>query len=134
MFFSLLPLLFVIFIFYNFFRKSKPFTRPQADIIKNMRLVQLIMGVTSDATDNMFEFIEEFLYWKNPDKTMNLLKEMLKLPIPIAIGLHFLPLRYFFVAGIWITAAKNSPFFKSVFQITITKGQEMTIEFNKKYL
>ena len=92
------------------------------------------MGLTSDATDNMFEFIEEFLYWKNPDKTMNLIKEMLKLPIPIAFGLFFLPLRYFLVAGIWITAAKNSPFFKSVFQITIKKGQEMTIEFNKKYL
>ncbi len=99
-----------------------------------MRLVQLIMGLTSDATDNMFEFIEEFLYWKNPDKTMGLIKEMLKLPIPIGIGLLFLPIRYFIVAGIWITAAKNSPFFKSVFTITITKGQEMTLEFNKKYL
>jgi hypothetical protein len=65
---------------------------------------------------------------------MNLIKEMLKLPIPIAIGLLFLPIRYFLVAGLWVTAAKNSPFFKSVFTITIAKGQEMTIEFNKKHV
>ena len=112
----------VIFVFYNFFRKSKPFVRPQADIIKNMRLVQMIMGLTSDATDNMFDYIEEYLFWKNPEKTIELVKEMLKLPIPLAIGLYFLPIRYFFVAGLWITAAKNSPFFKSIITITITKG------------
>jgi hypothetical protein len=112
----------VTFLFYNFFRKAKPLTRPQADIIKNMRLVQLIMGLTSDATDNMFEYIEEYLYWKNPDKTMELVKEMLKLPIPLAFGLYFLPIRYFLVAGLWITAGKNSPFFKSIITITISKG------------
>jgi len=92
------------------------------------------MGVTSDATDNMFDYIEEYLYWKNPDKTMILIKEMLKLPLPIAFGLYFLPIRYFLVVGLWITAAKNSPFFKSILTITITKGQEATLEINKKYV
>jgi hypothetical protein len=53
---------------------------------------------------------------------MELVKEMLKLPIPLAFGLYFLPIRYFLVAGLWITAGKNSPFFKSIITITISKG------------
>jgi len=51
--------------FYNFFKKQT-FTRPNPDYIKNMRMVQLIMGQTSDLVKTLYDFMDDFLYWKDP--------------------------------------------------------------------
>ena len=126
------PLVLVIFMFHNFFKKQK-FTRPNPNYIKNMRMVQMIMGQTSDLVKALYDFIDEFLYWKDPKKSIVLIKEALKLPIPIIIALFWLPLRHIAVLGIWIAAAQSSPFFTSLIQISMMKGQEVFIEFDTKY-
>ena len=53
----------MVFSFYNFYRKHN-FTRPQVDILKNMRFLQMFMGLTSDGVALLYEFIEDFIYWK----------------------------------------------------------------------
>ena len=127
------PFALVLFIFFNFFKKQT-FTRPHPDYIKNMRMVQMIMGQTSDLVKALYDFIDDFLYWKDPQKSVTLIKEALKLPLPLMIALFWLPLRYFLVLGMWAGAAQSSPFFTSVINITVLKGQEAYVEFDAKYL
>ncbi len=68
--------------------------------------------------DLIYEFVGDFFYWKQPEKTIMLLKEAIKLPILLLFCLYFLSLRYFLVLGIWVAALSNSSFSVSVFQIT----------------
>lgn len=85
------------------------------------------MGSTADSVSLACDFIEEFLYWKEPSKTLALVKEVIKLPIVLAIGVYFMPIRYLIVLGIWAVAGMSSPFFKSLFLITLQKVRiEMT--------
>ena len=127
------PLALVLFMLYNFFKKQT-FTRPRPDYIKNMRMVQMIMGQTSDLVKALYDFMDDFLYWKDQQKSVALIKEALKLPIPLMIALLWLPLRYFLVLAMWAGAAQSSPFFSSVIHITVLKGQEAYVEFDAKYL
>lgn len=60
---SFSPVGIMVFSFYNFYRKHN-FTRPQVDILKNMRFLQMFMGLTSDGVALLYEFIEDFIYWK----------------------------------------------------------------------
>jgi hypothetical protein len=89
---------------YTFFKKET-FTRPPPNYIKNMRMVQMIMGQTSDLVKALYDFLDEFMYWKDPQKSVELIKEAIKLPIPLLIAFFWLPLRYILVLGLWAAAA-----------------------------
>jgi hypothetical protein len=104
---ALSPIGLVIFIFYNFYFK-KQFKKPEIDYIKNVRFIQMMMGQGSDQIKIAYEFIEDFLFWREPDKAQMLVKELLKLPIPILLGLYYAPFRYFIVLGMWTLALSNS--------------------------
>ncbi len=94
----------------------------------------MIMGQTSDLVKVLYDFLEEFIYWKNPEKSVELMKEALKLPIPLLIGFFWLPLRYLAVFGLWAVAAQHSPFFSSVISISVLKSQEAYVYFDAKFL
>ena len=86
-----------------------------------MRLIQLMMGQISDGIALLYTFIEDFLFWKQPDKSMILIKEGIKLPIAIWIGLTYMPLRYFLILGLWAGTLSNSPFFVTLGTIVSNK-------------
>ena len=81
----------------------------------------MLMGQSSDFIHLAYDFIDDFIYWKQPQKSIFLLKEALKLPVLVFITMYFLSLRYLLVAGIWIVALMHSPFFVSLFKITYAK-------------
>ena len=93
-------------------------------------MVQMIMGQTSDLMKALYDFMDDFLYCKDPQKSIALIKEALKLPIPIIIALFWLPLRHILVIGLWVIAGQSSPFFTSLITITMLKGQEAYLEFD----
>ena len=68
----------------------------------------MMMGSISDLVKVSYDFVEDFVYWKEPDKSIMLIKEALKLPILILIGLYFMPLRIFVILGVWVFTLSNS--------------------------
>lgn len=93
----------------------------------------MVMGQSSDGIHLLYEFMEDFIYWKTPEKSVILLKEIIKLPLPIMLVIYILPLRYFFVLGIWALALSHSPFFTSMFSIASQKISETYNYINKKH-
>lgn len=69
----------------------------------------------------MYEFTEDFLYWKQPDKSIILIKDSLKLPLLILIGLYYVNIRLVLIAGIWIGALSNSSFCVTLVTIVVHK-------------
>ena len=126
---ALVPLALIILIFYNFYQK-KEFNRPIPNYIKNVRFIQMVMGISSDLVDLTYEYCDDFLYWKDPEKSIYLLKELIKLPLIILFNLQYLPIRYLIAIGLWVAALSNSPFFVSLFQICYQKVS--FISFNDK--
>lgn len=118
---SLMPLGLAAFIYFNLYRKRK-YVKPSADILKNMRFIQLAMGHFSDVVHLIYSFIEDYVFWGQPDRTHEILREILKLPVPIAITLYFLPLRMFLILGMWLATMSHSPFCMSIFRILKDKG------------
>lgn len=59
---SLMPLAMAAFIYFNLYRKRK-YVRPSADILKNMRFIQLAMGHFSDMVHLIYSFIEDYVFW-----------------------------------------------------------------------
>ena len=79
------------------------------------------MGLVSDMVKVSYDFVDDFIYWRDPDKAIMLIKEALKLPILILIGLYFMPLRIFIILGIWVATLSNSEFFVTLAKVVITK-------------
>ncbi|CDW73311.1 tectonin beta-propeller repeat-containing protein 1 [Stylonychia lemnae] len=129
----LLPLALVLFIFYNFYFK-KEFKRPTPDYIKNMRFIQMMMGSVSDMVKISYEFTEDFLYWRDPDKSQMLIKEALKLPLGIIIIIYYVPIRQCLIVGLWMATLSNSQFFVTISRVFITKLLEQTHKINKKQI
>lgn len=50
----------------------------------------MMMGSISDMVKISYEFTEDFIYWRDPDKSQMLIKEALKLPIGILITMYFI--------------------------------------------
>lgn len=121
------------FIYYNLYRKKKYF-RPSADILKNMRFIQLSMGHFSDMVHLVYAFLEDYVFWGSPDKTMLLLKNLIKMPLPIMVTLYFMPLRLFMILALWFAALSHSPYWVSVFTIVQEKRLEGYYTFQKTYL
>jgi hypothetical protein len=117
---ALAPVVLVIFTFFNFYKKRK-FQKPEINYIKNMRFIQMMMGQASDGVTLAYEFIDDFIYWKQPDKSIILIKEALKLPIVIFIGMYYVNIRSLMVLGIWGIALLNSPFAMTLATIIVHK-------------
>jgi hypothetical protein len=117
------PLFLVLFIFFNFYRK-RVFQRPKPDLVRNMRFLQLFMGQFSDLVATAYEIIENHLYWQAPDKTLLVLKEAVKLPLVLGLGMYYFPLRYAIVAGLWGASLSFSPFFNTLGRIIADKAIE----------
>ena len=95
----LAPLGVILLIFYNFFYQVK-FTRPKINYMRNMKLIQAIMGLTGDMIDQQFSFMENFIFWKNKEKTLVTLNVCFFL-VAAMIPLWIIPIRYFVVVGLW---------------------------------
>jgi hypothetical protein len=72
------------------------------------------MGSTSDLIVLSYDFIEDFIYWKSPERSMLMIKEAIKLPLILLFAMYFLRIRYFLALGLWVIAALSSPFCMSV--------------------
>jgi hypothetical protein len=118
---TLMPLALAAFIYFNLYRKRK-YERPPADILKNMRFIQLAMGDFSDLVHVIYSFLQDYLYWGMPEKTHELLRALIKLPLALFFSLYLLPLRIFLIIGMWAVALSHSPFFMSMFTILKDKG------------
>jgi len=117
---TLSPLFLGIFSFYNFYYKRE-FTRPTHEMFRNIRFLQMFMGLTSDTVTLAYEVIEDLIYWKQPDKAVALLREGVKVPLALGLLMYVASLRYVIVGGIWAVALANSPFFLSLFHIIFEK-------------
>jgi len=116
-----------IFSFYNFYYKRE-FTRPKHDMLRNIRFLQMFMGLTSDTVTLAYEFIEDLIYWKQPDKAIFLLREGFKVPIALCLLMYVASLRYVIVAVLWAVALAHSPFFLSLFHIIFEKVSSCKLE------
>jgi hypothetical protein len=90
-------------------------------MFKNMRFLQMFMGLTSDTVESVYSFLSDFVYWKQPDKAVMLLRECLKIPFALLVFFYILSPRYFIVLGIWAAALLHSPFFLSLFHVVFEK-------------
>ena len=68
-----------------------------------------------------YEFVEDFMYWKQPDKSIILVKEALKIPLAILFILFYVNLRYLLIIGLWIGTLSNSQFFVTLLTIVSHK-------------
>jgi hypothetical protein len=68
----------------------------------------MLMGQTSDTITLAHAFIDDFIFWKSPDKTLMLIREAVKLSVASIFGVYFIPIRYLLVAGLWIGTLSNS--------------------------
>ena len=69
------------------FIKKKEFVRPPSTHIRNMKLVQAIMKISSENIDDTYKFIEDFLYWKNVNKTLLFLNLLVGASLGMLAGL-----------------------------------------------
>jgi hypothetical protein len=125
----LAPIGVILFIFYNYYYERE-FKRPKNTYIRNIKLVQAIMSLTGDVFDFQYFFIENCLYWKNPEKTLFMLNSMLVAFVGM-LPLLFIPLRYVIVAGMWGLTSLSSPFFVAVGQAIIQLMLEYGIVFER---
>lgn len=79
------------------------------------------MGQASDGVAAAYDFIEDFIFWKNPDKTLMLMKEAIKLPIVLLFVIYLAPIRLGIIVGLWGVALSNSPFFESLAKVGYAK-------------
>ena len=91
------------------------------------------MGSTSDLIVLSYDFIEDFIYWKSPERSMQMIKEAIKLPLILLFAMYFLRIRYFLALGLWVIAALSSPFCMSVAQISLQKAVEVYHLVNQNY-
>ena len=61
----------------------------------------MVMGQSSDAITLTYAFIEDFIYWNEPDKTLMLIREAFYLSLVVAVTIFFIPIRYLIVLGMW---------------------------------
>uniref|UniRef100_A0A7S3FWB0 Uncharacterized protein n=1 Tax=Strombidium rassoulzadegani TaxID=1082188 RepID=A0A7S3FWB0_9SPIT len=98
-------MLLVVFILSNLGKKGDMgFQRPKNDQLTNMRMVQLMQTQTVTQIEESLWFIEDFLYWRSPERTLFLLTVLLcaSLALSLAVFLRELvPLRYYVVIAIW---------------------------------
>ena len=83
------------------------------------------MVVTGDSFEIQYYVLENFVFWKSKEKTLLTLNLMLIIFFAM-IPMWFFPMRYFVAAGLWISVAYNSPFWRAVglamFQMAIEYG------------
>ena len=103
----MLPLCLVLFIFYNFYYK-RDFKRPDVNFIKNIRFVQMSMGQASDGIDLAYEFVDDFMYWRKPEKSLLLMKGAVQVSLVMGAVLWVVPLPYLIVGGLWAMVLSNS--------------------------
>lgn len=94
----------------------------------------MIMGLVSDMVKVSYDFVDDFIFWRDPDKAIMLIKEALKLPLLILIGLYFMPIRIFVILGIWVATLANSEFFVTLGRVIVTKVYEMIYPYTNKEL
>ena len=132
---SFAPLGLIGFILNNL-RERKKFIRPPNTYVRNVKLVQAIMNLTSDLIDGLYEQIDDFIYWRNTQKTMVMLNALLLTTVAIWIGLlvmPFLPMRHILAVGIWLPLLANSDFAISVCLSLQTMASETIASMRYKY-
>lgn len=60
------PILAAIGIYYIYYKKIK-FSHPEVSYVRDMKLIQLIMKMTSDQTEAATQFVENVIFWKEPE-------------------------------------------------------------------
>jgi len=106
----------VVWVLYNFYSK-RSFTRPETHYIRNMRFIQMLMGLSADSMEQAFQCIDDYFYWRVPEKTVFLLKVLLQSTLGIFLTLYVLPLRHLAVLGLWGGVFSQSPFFIAIFTV-----------------
>lgn len=90
------------------------------------------MGTISDGVKLAYDFVEDFIYWRDPEKAVILIKEAILLPLPILIGLYFMPIRVFVILAIWAATLFHSEFFVVLVKVIITKVLELIHPYSKQ--
>ena len=124
-FVPLLPILIILFIFYNYYYEVS-FQRPKNSMVRNMRLVQMLMQVTGDSFEVQYYVLDNFFYWKSKEKTLYTLNLCL-LGFFCALPVYIIPLRYVLTLGLWSLVAMNSPFWLAVGKALVQIGLEYGI-------
>lgn len=115
-FLPVLPVLGIAFILQNMLLRRK-YQKPKNNYLRNFKFIQGIITQVSALVDRVNEITEDFVYWRNPNKTMLTLNALLLAAVGsfAFIFLNPLPLRIYIVIGVWAPAAPFSEWVDSLF-------------------
>jgi len=77
----------------------------------------MLMGQTHESVVMGYDFISDFIYWRQPEKTLFLTKELCKASIGLCIGLYVIKIKYLLVLGLWGGVLSNSDFCVTLFTV-----------------
>ena len=108
LFIPLIPVAVIFFIFHNYYYEAK-FKRPKSTYMRNMKMIQGIMTIVSDAFEMQHYFLDNYFYWKSKEKTLFTLNICL-IQVILLVPMMFFPIRYVVVLLLWGIVSLSSPF------------------------
>lgn len=121
-----LPLGLVLYLLFNLYYKREYHPR-ERELSKNFRMIQRTMGECSELFETVSRFEETFLFWKDPDMSLRLIQDLIKLSLLSVPMVFFMPLKPIAIIGLWGTLLHRVSFAKHLANILQMRAKKYAI-------